>query len=89
MCFLLTFSIFTYFVPLAVKSSTAISQNVIPEDPIISSGKDTGVDARPLLQHSFVENIQDLNDNENNAVAFKALNGLAPEYLSDFCIRIS
>ena len=68
MCFLLIFSIFTYFVPLTVKSSTTISQNVIPEDPIKSSGKDTGADARLILKYSFLENNQDLNDNETNAV---------------------
>ena len=44
-------------------------------------------DARPLLND--LEKIHDLIDNETKAMIFKALNGLAAEYLSDLFIRNS
>ena len=46
-------------------------------------------DARPLLNILGLKTIQDLIDTETNTMVFKALNGLAPEYLSKLFIRNS
>ena len=46
-------------------------------------------DARPLLSTLGLKTIQDLIDTEINTMVFKALNGLAPEYLSNLFIRNS
>ena len=46
-------------------------------------------DARPLLNTLGLKTIQDLIDTEINTMVFKALNGLAPEYLSNLFIRNS
>ena len=39
-------------------------------------------DARPLLNILGLKTIQNLIETETNTMVFKALNGLAPEYLS-------
>ena len=44
-------------------------------------------DARPLTNTLGLKTIQDLIDTEINTMVFKALNGLAPEYLSDLFIK--
>ena len=46
-------------------------------------------DARPLLNILELKTIQDLIQTETNTMVFKALNGLAPEYLSKLFIRNS
>ena len=46
-------------------------------------------DARPLLNTLGLKTIQGLIDTEINTTVFKALNGLASEYLSDLIIRDS
>ena len=46
-------------------------------------------DARPLLNILGLKTIQDLIDTETSTMVFKALNGLAPEYLSKLFIRNS
>ena len=46
-------------------------------------------DARPLLNTLGLKTIQELIDTEINPMVFKALNGLAPEYLSNLFIRDS
>ena len=54
---------------------------------LTSSRHDT--DARPLLNTLGLKTIQDLIDTEINTMVFKALNGLAPEYLSNLFIKNS
>ena len=44
-------------------------------------------DARPLLNTPGLKKIHDLIDTQINTMIFKALNGLASEYLSDLFIR--
>ena len=46
-------------------------------------------DARPLLNILGLKTIQDLIETETNTMVFKALTGLAPEYLSKLFIRNS
>ena len=46
-------------------------------------------DASPLLNTLGLRAIQDLIDTETSTMVFKALNGLAPEYLSGLLMRNS
>ena len=55
---------------------------------LINSRYDADV-VRPLLNILGLKTIQDLIDTETSTMVFKALNGLAPEYLSKLFIRNS